>query len=112
MPCHDFGIPANVELIRGTSVPGHAEKPAIDVLLGARSLDDIESKIETLGEIGYEHIKKKREPPMRRHFVKFTRTSRRTHLHAVERDSRIWQEQLAFRVRCTRMRRCTSATKP
>jgi GrpB-like predicted nucleotidyltransferase (UPF0157 family) len=87
-----------IEHIGSTSVPGLAAKPVIDVLLGARSLSDIESKIKPLNEIGYSYVPKyEREIPTRRYFVKSLATSLRVHLHAVEIDSRIWQEHLAFR---------------
>jgi GrpB-like predicted nucleotidyltransferase (UPF0157 family) len=89
-----------IEHIGSTSVPGLAAKPVIDVLLGTRSLEDIESKIKPLSEIGYSYVPKyEREIPMRRYFVKAQATSLRIHLHAVELNSRIWQEHLAFRDR-------------
>jgi GrpB-like predicted nucleotidyltransferase (UPF0157 family) len=89
-----------IEHIGSTSVPGLAAKPVIDVLLGARSLEDIESKIKPLSEIGFSYVPKyEREIPMRRYFVKSSATSLRVHLHAVELSSRIWQEHLAFRDR-------------
>ena len=91
-------IAVTVEHIGSTSVPGLAAKPVIDVLLGARSLPDVESKIETLGDLGYAYVKKYEDVlPMRRYFVKSPAASFRVHLHAVERGSRIWQEHLAFR---------------
>jgi GrpB-like predicted nucleotidyltransferase (UPF0157 family) len=87
-----------IEHIGSTSVPGLAAKPVIDVLLGARSLADIESRIKPLSEIGYSYVPKyEREIPMRRYFVKAQATSLRIHLHAVELNSRLWQEHLAFR---------------
>jgi GrpB-like predicted nucleotidyltransferase (UPF0157 family) len=90
----------NIEHIGSTSVPGLAAKPVIDVLLGAHSLADIESKIKPLNEVGYSYVPKYEcEIPMRRYFVKSSATSLRVHLHAVELGSRLWQEHLAFRDR-------------
>ncbi len=90
--------PVTIEHIGSTSVPGLSAKPVIDVLLGARSLAEIESKIKPLNEIGYSYVPKyEREIPTRRYFVKSLATSLRVHLHAVEIDSRIWQEHLTFR---------------
>ncbi len=87
-----------IEHIGSTSVPGLAAKPVIDVLLGARTLPDIESKIKPLSEIGYSYVPKyEREIPLRRYFVKSFATSLRVHLHTVELGSRLWQEHLAFR---------------
>jgi GrpB-like predicted nucleotidyltransferase (UPF0157 family) len=89
-----------IEHIGSTSVPGLAAKPVIDVLLGTRSREDIESKIKPLGEIGYSYVPKYEiEIPTRRYFVKASATSLRVHLHAVELSSRIWQAHLAFRDR-------------
>ena len=87
-----------VEHIGSTSVPGLAAKPVIDVVLGAASLADIESKINLLAEFGYEYVSKyEKEIPERRYFVKSSIHSLRAHIHAVELDSRIWREHLAFR---------------
>jgi GrpB-like predicted nucleotidyltransferase (UPF0157 family) len=87
-----------IEHIGSTSVPGLAAKPVIDVLLGADSLADVESKIEALGRLGYAYVPKyERELPMRRYFVKSSAGALRIHLHAVERGSRLWQEHRAFR---------------
>ena len=91
-------VPVAVEHIGSTSVPGLAAKPVIDVLLGANSLADVESKIEPLSKLGYSYVSKyERELPMRRYFVKAAPASLRVHLHAVEVNSRFWQEHLAFR---------------
>lgn len=87
-----------VEHIGSTSVPGLAAKPVIDVVLGAGSLIDIESKIEALGEHGYEYVQKyERELPMRRYFVKSSQTALRVHVHGVELESRLWRQHVAFR---------------
>jgi GrpB-like predicted nucleotidyltransferase (UPF0157 family) len=87
-----------IEHIGSTSVPGLAAKPVIDVLLGAQSLRDIESRIGPLGERGYAYVSKyERELPMRRYFVKPPGASLRVHLHGVEIGSLIWREHLAFR---------------
>lgn len=87
-----------IEHIGSTSVPGLAAKPVIDLVLGADSLTDIESKIKPLGELGYTYVSKyENEIPMRRYFVKSPPDSLRIHLHAVVHGCRIWQEHIAFR---------------
>jgi len=87
-----------VEHIGSTSVPGLAAKPVIDVLLGASSLTEIESKVLSLSNLGYSYISKyEQELPTRRYFVKSPLASLRVHLHAVELTSRFWREHLAFR---------------
>nr|AAL24531.1 orf174EGC125 [uncultured bacterium] len=91
-------ITVSIEHIGSTSVPGLAAKSVIDVLLGAGSLPNVESKIEPLGRLGYNYVSKyEQELSMRRYFVKSPATSLRIHLHAVELGSRFWQEHLAFR---------------
>jgi GrpB-like predicted nucleotidyltransferase (UPF0157 family) len=88
-----------VEHIGSTSIPGLASKPVIDVLLGARSLAAIESKIGNLALLGYQYVPKYEQAiPMRRYFVKPEENSAlRVHLHAVVVGSPIWQEHIAFR---------------
>ena len=69
-----------------------------DVLLGARSLSDIDSKIKTLEGLGYAYVAKyERDLSMRRYFVKSQSGSLRVHLHGIEAGSQIWKEHLAFR---------------
>ena len=87
-----------IEHIGSTSVPGLAAKPVIDVVLGADSLADIESRIKPLGDLGYAYVSKyEDELPMRRYFVKSPADSLRIHVHGVEQGARLWQEHLAFR---------------
>jgi GrpB-like predicted nucleotidyltransferase (UPF0157 family) len=91
-------VEAVIEHIGSTSVPGLAAKPVIDVLAGARALADVASRIAALDVCGYGDVRKyERELPMRRYFVKSSVLSLRIHVHAVERGSRLWREQLAFR---------------
>ena len=45
-----------IEHVGSTSVPGLAAKPVIDVVLGADSLADIESRIKPLADLGYEDV--------------------------------------------------------
>lgn len=91
-------LAVDVEHIGSTSVPSLDAKPVIDVLLGARSLADIESRICSLRERAYTYVPEyERELPMRRYFVRPSATTPRVHLHAVELGSRIWHEHLTFR---------------
>lgn len=91
-------VEAAIEHIGSTSVPGLAAKPVIDVVVGARALADVESRIAALDACGYGYVQKyERELPMRRYFVKPSVLSLRIHVHAVERGSRLWREHLAFR---------------
>ncbi|MBW5415769.1 GrpB family protein [Pseudomonas luteola] len=86
-----------IEHIGSTSVPGLAAKPVLDILVGARSLTAIESKIPDLVSAGYEYVARyERELLNRRYFVKSTGPLR-VHVHAVELGSAFWMEHLAFR---------------
>ncbi|MBA1245972.1 GrpB family protein [Pseudomonas luteola] len=86
-----------IEHVGSTSVPGLAAKPVLDILVGARSLTAIESKVPDLVSAGYEYVARyERELPNRRYFVKSTGPLR-VHVHAVEFGSAFWMEHLAFR---------------
>jgi GrpB-like predicted nucleotidyltransferase (UPF0157 family) len=91
-------LPVDIIHTGSTSVPGLAAKPVIDVLLGAESLELIESKILALIDAGYEYVPKyEQELPNRRYFVKAQTQGRlRVHLHAVVRDSAFWRDHIAF----------------
>jgi GrpB-like predicted nucleotidyltransferase (UPF0157 family) len=87
-----------VEHIGSTAVPGLVAKPVIDVLLGAESLCDIESRINSLAASGFEYVSKyENEIPLRRYFVKQSPGALRVHVHGVERGADLWQKHLAFR---------------
>ena len=86
-----------IEHVGSTSVPGLAAKPVLDILVGARSLTAIESKVPDLVSAGYEYVARyERELPNRRYFVKSTGPLR-VHVHAVELGSAFWIEHLVFR---------------
>ncbi len=91
-------IAVAIEHTGSTAVPGLSAKPVIDVLLGARVLTEIETRITALCDLGYEYVTKYEGAfPMRRYFVKSAPGSLRVHLHAVERSSMFWHEHVAFR---------------
>jgi GrpB-like predicted nucleotidyltransferase (UPF0157 family) len=87
-----------VEHIGSTAVPGMGAKPVVDILLGATSLDSIESRISALASCGYRYIAEYEDQiPQRRYFVKPAEGDEKFHLHAVERTSQFWRDHLAFR---------------
>lgn len=91
-------VRVRIEHIGSTSVPGLSAKPVLDVLLGASSLEEIETGIEGLERIGYAYVAKyELELPERRYFVKQSLAGLRVHLHAVEFGGRLWADHLAFR---------------
>ncbi len=87
-----------VEHIGSTAVRGLVAKPVLNVLLGAKHLSEIESRIQILAALGYAYVSKyERELPMRRYFVKSASGELRVHLHAVVHRSPLWQQHLLFR---------------
>jgi GrpB-like predicted nucleotidyltransferase (UPF0157 family) len=91
-------LPVRLEHIGSTSIPGLSAKPVIDLLLGAQSLKDIESRIQALASIGFEYVSKyEREIPERRYFVRSQPNALRVHLHGVVRGGKLWRDHLAFR---------------
>lgn len=88
----------DIEHIGSTSVPGLSAKPVIDILVGAASLADIESRIPALVAAGYTYRPEHEGAlPMRRYFTLTPPDSLRVHVHAVVRKGRLWCDHLAFR---------------
>ena len=87
-----------VEHIGSTSVPGLAAKPVLDVLLGTRSLAEIEANISRLEALGYDYVARHEKVlPERRYFVKAPTDALRVHVHGVVQGSSIWRAHIAFR---------------
>ncbi|MGG6298258.1 GrpB family protein [Leptolyngbya sp. AN02str] len=77
--------------IGSTSVQGLAAKPIIDMLAGARSLQEVENWVEPLRLLGYTP-EAMPSIPDRRYFFKSG-----YHLHIAEPMSHFWQRHLRFR---------------
>lgn len=96
-----FGSTAiQIKHIGSTSIVGLNAKPVIDILLGAPSLQEIESCIGVLEEHGYTYVMKyETELPQRRYFVKAVTMSTpfRLHVHGVTIGFTMWREHLYFR---------------
>ncbi|MDX2217460.1 MAG: GrpB family protein [Burkholderiales bacterium] len=87
-----------IEHIGSTSVAGLVAKPVIDVLLGARSLAEIEARTDALAAARFEYVSKHEDVlPMRRYFVKQSADGLRVHVHGVVEGSDLWRDHLAFR---------------
>jgi GrpB-like predicted nucleotidyltransferase (UPF0157 family)/GNAT superfamily N-acetyltransferase len=94
-----FGDPA-VQLahIGSTAVPDLCAKPVVDMLLGARSLAQVEAMIPALAGLGYRYRPDhEAELPERRYFVREAAGECRIHLHAVVHGADIWRKHLVFR---------------
>ncbi len=89
----------HIEHVGSTAVPGLLAKPIIDVLLGARSLLDIEARQSRLQALGYRYKPQYEATlPDRRYFVlDATLNAPRVNLHAVVAGGPFWHDHLAFR---------------
>jgi GrpB-like predicted nucleotidyltransferase (UPF0157 family) len=87
-----------IEHIGSTAVPDLPSKPIIDMLLGVRSLHEVEIRVDAIERLGYEYIPRhERVMPERRYFAKPVIRPRQFHLHAVVLDGAFWHEHLMFR---------------
>lgn len=85
-----------IEHIGSTSIKGIIAKPIIDIILGIQDLDEVETFILPLSEIGYEYVPKA-EFEDRRFFRKGLWGQGTCHLHICEINSNEWNEKLMFR---------------
>ncbi|PEA55655.1 hypothetical protein CON64_05805 [Bacillus pseudomycoides] len=85
-----------IEHIGSTSVEGLSAKPILDMMVGVRTLNDIDTFIEPLKTIGYEHVFHE-EFPNRRFFRKGLWRAGTHHLHIYQYDSEEWNNNLLFR---------------
>lgn len=87
-----------IEHVGSTAVPGLAAKPIVDIMLGVRSLLEVEARIEAMGMLGYEYMQQHENVlPERRYFAKPVVRPRHFHVHAVVLDGTFWNEHLIFR---------------
>ncbi len=92
------GLPIYVEHIGSTSVIGLCAKPVIDILLGALSLPQIETKATALANFGYRYRPEyEADLPDRRYFTRQQRSDIRIHLHAVVHGGTLWKAHITFR---------------
>jgi GrpB-like predicted nucleotidyltransferase (UPF0157 family) len=82
------------EHIGGTSIPGMAAKPVLDILAGRGHGTPIREYLAALTRAGYEHRGEQGVPG--REFLRRGRP-RAYHVHLVEQGSPLWRDYLAFR---------------
>lgn len=85
-----------IEHIGSTSVQGLGAKPIIDFMVGVKDLKEVESFIEPLAGIGYEHVFHK-EFPNRRFFRRGQWRAGTHHLHIYVYGSEEWNNNILFR---------------
>jgi GrpB-like predicted nucleotidyltransferase (UPF0157 family) len=91
-------LTVRIEHIGSTSVPGMSAKPIIDIMLGVPKLEDIETRMHLVEQLGYVHLPEMLElMPDNRFFAKPATLPRRFHLHAVEYDGEFWRDHIVFR---------------
>jgi GrpB-like predicted nucleotidyltransferase (UPF0157 family) len=113
------GIPATIEHIGSTSVPGLGAKPIIDILIGLHSEHDLDKVIAPMQQSGYTYFRKY-EPmmPYRRLFIKLEPLPQKmppaivdigeelvtgkdfkakANIHILVKDTPHWDRHIAFR---------------
>jgi len=94
------GVVVDIHHIGSTSVPGLAAKPVIDILLAARSLEELDTHDEAMQALGYEP-KGEFGIPGRRYYPKGGDANRSHHIHAFQAGDTLGdaelQRHLAFR---------------
>ncbi|NBI28157.1 GrpB family protein [Chengkuizengella marina] len=85
-----------IEHIGSTSVKGLAAKPIIDIMIGVKSLSEVDIFIEPLKPLGYEYVFHT-EFPQRRFFRKGKWRAGTHHLHIYEYNSKFWINNILFR---------------
>lgn len=85
-----------IEHIGSTSVERLSAKPILDMMIGIRTLNDIDMFIEPLKAIGYEHVLHEKFPN-RRFFRKGLWRAGTHHLHIYQYGSDEWNHNLLFR---------------
>lgn len=87
-----------IEHVGSTSIPGSRAKPVIDILVGIRNLQNVESCIEPLRRIGYEYRAVNRELiPNTEYFRKGSPGANTHHIRMVEAGGGLWLEYILFR---------------
>jgi GrpB-like predicted nucleotidyltransferase (UPF0157 family) len=91
-------LPAAIEHIGSTAVPGLVAKPIIDILIGHPAIYDRASCVDALQSIGYDS-RGESGIPGRDYFRRGSPRSH--HLHLVEYGGQLWRDHLRF---CNRLR--------
>lgn len=92
------GIPARIEHIGSTAVPGLVAKPVLDVMVGVDALATVEPRRAALERLGFRYRPEYEDVlPERRYFTRDPGPGLRVHLHAVVVGSPLWRDHLAFR---------------
>jgi GrpB-like predicted nucleotidyltransferase (UPF0157 family) len=88
------GLPAEVEHVGSTSVPGLAAKPVLDIMVGRPPASDAAPYVAALVALGYEH-RGAHGIPGRDYFVRGEPRSHQVHMVAL--GGGFWRRHLAFR---------------
>ena len=102
-------VPARIEHVGSTAVPGLAAKPIIDILVGRPDGEDLEAYVRAFGGAGYLY-RGEYGIPGRHYFVRGTGAEPRTHhLHLVALGGELWRRSLAFRDHLRHTPECAAA---
>ena len=86
-----------IEHVGSTAVPGMSAKPVLDMLGAIDDVNDYESFIEPLAEIGYKFAKDSRDIRENVLFVKGEGENRTHHLKLLRQDAGHWHSLIHFR---------------
>lgn len=88
----------SIEHIGSTAVKNLAAKPTIDILIGVKTLTDVDPFIPEFKHYGYNYLKSyEKDFPYRRYFRKLQNHKHLFHLHVVEFDGYFYQINLLRR---------------
>ena len=88
-------LPATIEHVGSTAVPGLLAKPILDLMIGLPAAEPAEPYGARLERAGYEALGEKGIPG--RQFFAAGRTIRTHHIHLVEQEGAFWRTHLQFR---------------
>lgn len=87
-------IALDIQHIGSTAIPGMNAKPIIDINVAIKALKSTKDLIEPLKKLGYRYHGGE---PKKKLFIKESNGKVTRHLHILELDSRIWNNDLLFR---------------
>jgi GrpB-like predicted nucleotidyltransferase (UPF0157 family) len=91
------GLPAVIEHVGSTAIPGLPAKPILDVMVGRPAASELAPYVRALVSVGYRY-RGENGLPGREYFLRELLDGRRTHhLHLVVEGGTYWEAYLGFR---------------
>lgn len=87
-----------IEHIGSTAVDGLGAKPIIDMMIGVKSISNVQKHVTAIQQLGYKYYPEfETEMPFRRFFSKSNNKIKTHQIHLVETGSEFWDRHLLFR---------------